>query len=80
MKAALLLALPILALCANVCIWDYDTLDRIYEPSIADSVDCAYWVQLTLAQQGHTTTVTTQLPEDLSGFDIVFCLMGWFRC
>jgi hypothetical protein len=65
---------------ANVCVWNYDTLDRFYDPVLNESVDCSYWVAQTLTAQGHAVTVTTALPENISGFDAVFCLMGWFRC
>lgn len=77
---AALLLLPAATQAANVCVWNYDSLDRFYDPQVADSVDCAYWVRQTLAAQGHAVTVTPRLPEDLSGYGIVFCLMGWFRC
>jgi len=79
-SAAVLLLVTGIASAASVCVWNYDTLDRFYDPQVVDSVDCAYWVRQNLAAQGHTVTVTTALPEDLSGFDIVFCLMGWYRC
>ena len=74
----LLCVAPLPAL--NVCVWNYDSLDRFWDPVLNDSMDCSYWVQQTLAAQGHNVTVTTSLPEDISGFDAVFCLMGWFRC
>lgn len=66
---------------ANICVWNYDLLDRFYDPQVGDSIDCAYWVERTLTDQGHTVTSATRyLPADISGFDIVFCLMGWYRC
>jgi hypothetical protein len=83
-KVLLLLAvffLPMVTQAANVCIWNYDTLDRFYDPQLNDSIDCAYWFQQILTNQGHTVDVCHgYLPTDLSGYDIVFCLMGWYRC
>jgi nitrogen fixation/metabolism regulation signal transduction histidine kinase len=73
--------LPVVALAANVCVWDYDSLDRWFDPAAGESVDCAYNVRQALVAQGHAVTVAEQyLPTDLSGFDVVFGLMGWFRC
>lgn len=81
MAVALLLAGAAVARAADVCVWNYDTLDRFYDPQVGDSVDCAYWVARTLTSQGHTVTLANRyLPADISEFDIVFCLMGWFRC
>jgi hypothetical protein len=37
--------IPLLASAAHIFIWNYDPLDRFYETAIADSVDCAYWVE-----------------------------------
>jgi len=76
-----LLLVPIAIQAANVCVWNYDTLDRFYDPQITDSIDCSYWVRHMLVNQGHTVEVCNgYLPTDLSGYDVVFCLMGWFRC
>jgi hypothetical protein len=78
---ALLLAAPVVASAAEVCIWNYDSVDRFYDPEVGDSVDCAYSLALTLTAQGHAVAVFNDgLPADLSGYDITFCLMGWFRC
>jgi hypothetical protein len=71
---------PILAVAANVFIWNYDPVDKFYEPAINDSVDCAYWVEQTLDAAGHTFVTGMLLPTDLSGYDAVFALLGWYRC
>lgn len=83
MKSMFLLAvlLPAAALAANVCVWNYDSLDRWFDPAAGESVDCARNVRQALAAQGHTVTVSNQyLPTDLSTYDVVFGLMGWYRC
>ena len=78
---ALCLAVPTALQAANVCVWNYDTLDRFYDAEVGDSVDCSYHVASTLSGLGHNVSVFNQyLPGDLSSYDIVFCLMGWFRC
>jgi hypothetical protein len=77
----LCLAVPAALEAANVCVWNYDTLDRFYDARVGDSVDCAYHVVNALTDLGHTVTVSDSvLPASLDGFDIVFCLMGWYRC
>jgi hypothetical protein len=79
--AVLLLAAPAVALAANVCLWNFDPIDRFYDPEVGDSVDCAYNLSRTLTAQGHTVAVFNEsLPQNLAGYDAVFCLMGWFRC
>ena len=73
--------LPAVALAANLCVWNYDSLDRWFDPAAGESVDCAYRVTQALVAQGHTVTLAQQyLPADLSGYDVVFGLMGWYRC
>lgn len=76
----LLLFLPALVWSARICIWHYDPLDRFYDSSVGDSIDCAYWVEEILRSQGHTVEIYTSLPTDLNQYDLVFCLMGWWRC
>ncbi len=83
MKKIMILAVclaPVLAFAANVFIWNYDPADRFYETAIGDSVDCAYWVEQTLDAAGHTYVTGTTLPANLTGYDAVFALLGWFRC
>ncbi len=78
---ALCLAVPAALQAYNVCVWNYDTLDRFYDPGVGDTVDCAYRVVQTLTDLGNTVTVSnTYLPTSLDSYDVVFCLMGWFRC
>ncbi len=65
---------------ATFFVWNYDPVDRFYDPQVGDSVDCAYRVRQVLTSQGHTVTVDTLLPGNLAGYDAVFCLLGWYRC
>jgi hypothetical protein len=78
---ALCLAAPAALRAANVCVWNYDPLDRFYDPGVGDSVNSAYSVEKALTDLGHTVVVSdSTLPASLNGFDVVFCLMGWYRC
>jgi hypothetical protein len=78
---ASILLVPTVVHAANVCVWNYDTLDLFYDAQQRDTIDCAYWVQNLLTHQGHNVEVFNRyLPADLSGYDVVFCLMGWYRC
>lgn len=77
---AMLALVPALAGAASICVWNYDTLDRFFDPARAESVDCATNVAAGLQALGHTAEVHTSLPGDISGYDAVFCLMGWYRC
>lgn len=76
----LLGAAVLVAQAATFFVWNYDPVDRFYDPGVGDSVDCAYAVERTLAGQGHSVTIDTLLPGNLAGYDGVFCLMGWYRC
>lgn len=78
---ALCVVMPAALQAANVCVWNYDSLDRFYDPAVGESVDCSYHVEKALTDLGHTVTVSDRyLPVSLDGFDVVFCLMGWYRC
>jgi hypothetical protein len=78
---ALLAAMTAFAGAANICVWNYDTLDRFFDPALAESVDCATNVASGLEALGHSVEVFDRyLPSDISGYDVVFCLMGWYRC
>jgi hypothetical protein len=82
MKVFLLLALPaVVATAADICVWNYDPLDRFYDPGLNESVNCAFWVERSLSDAGHTVTVgDSALPPSIAEYDAVFCLLGWYRC
>jgi hypothetical protein len=77
---SVLALVPALAGAASICVWNYDTLDRFFDPVRAESVDCSVNVAAGLAALGHSVEVYSSLPGDISGYDAVFCLMGWYRC
>ena len=65
---------------ANVFVWNKDPSDTWYDSDIGQTINCAYWVQRTLEDQGHTVTVATTLATELDQYDAVFLLTGWYRC
>lgn len=77
---SILLTVPILATAANAFIWNFDPLDKFYDSQLGDSIDAAYWLEQTLAFNGHTYHTSTSLPAVLEGYDVVFVTLGWFRC
>ncbi|OGC41314.1 hypothetical protein A2Y85_07965 [candidate division WOR-3 bacterium RBG_13_43_14] len=75
-----LLILPVVALAANVLVWEYDSLDTFYDSQAGGTIDTPYWIQQTLTALGHAHTTTSTLPSNLAPYDAVFVLLGWFRC
>jgi hypothetical protein len=72
--------IPVLGLAANVLIWEKDTLDIFYDGQIGATISTSYWVEQTLTQLGHAHATVTTLPSNLSSYDAVFVLLGWYRC
>jgi hypothetical protein len=75
-----LLLLPIVLSAAEVCIWQYDPLDRYYEPELGDSAVSSYGLQTALTGLGLNCIYVEALPTDLSSFDLVCVSLGWYRC
>jgi len=69
-----------ICIAGNVCIYNYDQIDLIYDPVVGDSIDTGYWVEQTLLALGDTVDSGTELPSDLSGYDAVFMMMGMYTC
>ena len=76
----ILLITPVLLNAANIFIWDYDPTDTFFCPDAGTTIDCKYWVEQTLGTLGHTCTTDTTLPTNLSAYDVVFALCGWYSC
>jgi hypothetical protein len=74
------LLIPVFCSGYHVFVWNYDTLDVFYDAQVGDTIDCAYWIEQTLNQNGHTYVTATALPADLSLYDVVFVTLGFFRC
>jgi hypothetical protein len=69
-----------ISLASNVCIFNYDQVDLVYDPVVGDSIDTGYWVEQTLLALGDTVDSGTSLPADLSPYDAVFMMMGMYTC
>lgn len=81
MKTVLsLLLLTGLCMAADVCIFNYDQVDLVYDPVVGDSIDTGYWVEQTLLALGDTVDSGTSLPADISSYDAVFMMMGMYTC
>jgi hypothetical protein len=76
----LLLFTPFFASGFHVFVWNFDTLDVFYDSQVGASIDCSYWIEQTLGQNGHTYVTGTYLPADLSPYDVVIVTLGFFRC
>lgn len=77
---SLLFLIPLLASGAHVFIWNFDPLDKFYDADVGDSVDCAYWLEQALTNNGHTFDSGTSLPTTLNGYATAFVTLGWYRC
>lgn len=76
----MLLAVSGLCLASNVCIYNYDQVDLIWDSALGDSIDTGYWVEQTLLALGDNVDSGTTLPTDLSSYDAVFMMMGMYTC
>jgi len=65
---------------AHVLIWEYDTLDIFYDPTVAESVDCPHYIEKALIDNGHTYETYPHMPPDLTPYDAIFVTTGWYRC
>ncbi len=75
--------LPILVLCAvapaaNILVADYDGEMEFTDPDGADPVGSEYAVLNALDANGRDYDLVTDLPDDLTAYDIVFVLLGTF--
>lgn len=64
----------------EIFIWLVDRLDKFYDSTVNDSVDCAYWIERLLIANGYSCDRLTFLPPDLSSYKIGFVTLGWERC
>ncbi|HIE05505.1 MAG TPA: hypothetical protein EYP58_01760 [bacterium (Candidatus Stahlbacteria)] len=67
-------------ICGDVFIWNFDPDDVFYDSAIGGSVDCAYWIEQTLADYGYSFVTGNELPADIDSFDLIFVTLGYFRC
>ena len=63
---------------AEILIWDNDFDSYFWIPDSQTIEGCEEAIQRTLLANGHQVIVTSSLPEDLSGYDAVFIVLGFF--
>ena len=63
---------------AEVLIWDNDSNSSFWIPESQKNEGCEEAIQRALQANGHQTVVTSYLPEDLSEYDAVFIVLGFF--
>ena len=68
------LSLP--AYSQEIFLWDKDLGETFDDPEGGGIVGSEYAVEQALTSNGYTYTMDTLLPGDLSGYDIVFVIMG----
>ncbi len=77
--AATALFLPARVQARQVCIWQYDSLDRYTEPGSEAAVAATLGLERILSGLGHKVQVVNALPEDLRPYDLIFVSLGWSR-
>jgi hypothetical protein len=74
----LLLLVCIGALAADVLVADYDGDMEFTNPDGSDQVGSEYAVLNALDANGRDYDLVTNIPDDLTGYDVVFVLLGTF--
>ncbi len=64
----------------EIFIWFYDRMDKFFDPTINDSIDCAYYIEQILSASGYDYDLLEFLPPDLTPYKVGFILLGWERC
>jgi hypothetical protein len=74
------LGLAGLAQTQQILIWDHDkgADNMFYDPEGSGYVGCEYGIQRALSQNGVAATTLLYLPTDLSPYDAIFIVMGWY--
>jgi hypothetical protein len=73
--AVMLVAAP--ALPVTVFVWDKDNGKVFSNPEGGGNVGCEYWIKQALTHNGYMYSSSTVLPADISGYDIIFVVLGW---
>jgi len=64
----------------EVLVWDHDLgdINLFQDPEGAGMVGCEFGIERALTQNGYSFTTLTYLPQDISSYDVIFVIMGWF--
>jgi hypothetical protein len=75
--AVMMIAAP--ALPQQILIWDNDQNKVFANPEGGGNIGCEYWIKQALTNNGytHSTWSSMTLPADISGYDIIFVVLGW---
>lgn len=66
------------ALSQQILVWDYDNGSTYPDPETGNQVGCEYGIKQALDANGMSYTSTYFLPTDISGYDIVFAVLGLY--
>ncbi|MBN2415346.1 hypothetical protein JXO52_05870 [bacterium] len=66
------------ALGAHILVWDNDNNVPYYSTELQTYEYCYQPFERLLQQKGHQVTVSSRLPDDLSAYDAVFVILGFF--
>jgi hypothetical protein len=78
--ALLMLGFAVSAPAQEILVWDHDLGEEntFDDPEGAGTVGCEFSIQRALRQNDYNFTTLTDLPMDLSSYDVIFITMGWF--
>lgn len=78
--AMLTLGLFVMAPAQEILIWDHDLGEEnlFNDPEGAGYVGCEFGIERALEHNGYTYKTLTNLPKDLSPYDVIFVTIGWF--
>jgi len=60
----------------SIYIWDKDHNKLFADPEGGGNVDATYGVKKALDELGYAYTFGATLPSDISGYDVIFVVMG----
>ena len=73
---AILLAVSVVSLSAEILIWDNDNYATIYDPEGAGIVGCEYAIHKGLNNMSLPYTTLSYLPTNLNDYDMLFITLG----
>jgi hypothetical protein len=78
--ALMTMGLAAMAQTQEILIWDHDTGadNMFYDPEGAGYVGCEFGIERALEQNGIEATTLLYLPADLSQYDAIFVVQGWY--
>lgn len=62
----------------NILIWDNDQFITFNDPENYQQVGCQYGIEKALSANGYNYTSVYWLPRDLTAYDIIFIVLGFY--